>query len=196
MGASAGGRPSRCWRGWQSPYALATLPEHRWRSPERMRIAVLGVGLIGGSIGLAARTRAGANVRGYDPDPDVRARALALGAIDEQADDIAGAVAGAQVVFIAAPVGELLRTVRQALESAGPDCVVTDVGSTKRALADAAADERFVGGHPLAGAETAGVRHAREDLFEGAIWYLSPKAGTSGELYERLHRICKGLGAQ
>ncbi len=162
-----------------------------------MRIAVLGVGLIGGSIGLAARTRAGASVRGYDPDPDVRARALALGAIDEQADDIAGAVAGAQVVFIAAPVGELPRTVKQALESAGPDCVVTDVGSTKRALADAARDERFVGGHPLAGAETAGVEHARENLFDGATWYLTPaKGSTAGVLYERLHRLLSRLGAR
>jgi prephenate dehydrogenase len=162
-----------------------------------MRIAVLGVGLIGGSIGLAARTRAGASVRGYDPDADVRARALALGVIDEQADDIAGAVAGAQVVFVAAPVGELPRTVKQALESAGPYCVVTDVGSTKRALADAAADERFVGGHPLAGAETAGVEHAREDLFDGATWYLTPaKGSTAGVLYERLHRLLSRLGAR
>ncbi len=162
-----------------------------------MRIAVLGVGLIGGSIGLAARARAGASVRGYDPDPDVRARALALGVIDEQADDIAGAVASAQVVFVAAPVGEMLRTVKQALESAGPDCVVTDVGSTKRVLADAAADERFVGGHPLAGAETAGVEHAREDLFDGATWYLTPaKGSTAGVLYERLHRLLSRLGAR
>jgi prephenate dehydrogenase len=162
-----------------------------------MRIAVLGVGLIGGSIGLAARTRAGASVRGYDPDPDVRARALALGVIDEQADDITGAVAGAQVVFVAAPVGELLRTVKQALDSAGPDCVVTDVGSTKRVLADAASDERFVGGHPLAGAETAGVEHAREDLFDGATWYLTPaKGSTAGVLYERLHRLLSRFGAR
>ena len=63
---------------------------------------------------------------------------------------------------------------RLALAGAGPDCVVSDVGSTKRVLADAGADERFVGGHPLAGAETAGVEHAREDLFEGATWYLTP----------------------
>jgi prephenate dehydrogenase len=162
-----------------------------------MRIAVLGVGLIGGSIGLAARTRAGASVRGYDPDPDVRARALALGAIDEQADDIAGAVAGAQVVFIAAPVGELLSAVTQALESAGPDCVVTDVGSTKRVIAGVGADERFIGGHPLAGAEGAGVEHAREDLFDGATWYLTPaKGSTAGVLYERLHRLLGRFGAR
>jgi prephenate dehydrogenase len=162
-----------------------------------MRIAVLGVGLIGGSIGLAARTRAGASVRGYDPDPDVRKRALALGAIDEPADDIAGAVAGADVVFAATPVGALGETVRLALESAGPDCVVTDVGSTKRVLAAAATDERFVGGHPLAGAETAGVEHAREDLFDGATWYLTPaKGSTAGVLYERLHRLLGRFGAR
>jgi prephenate dehydrogenase len=162
-----------------------------------MRIAVLGVGLIGGSIGLAARTRAGASVRGYDPDPDVCARALALGAIDEQADDVAGAVAGADVVFAATPVGALGETVRLALESAGPDCVVSDVGSTKQALADAASDERFVGGHPLAGAETAGVEHAREDLFDGATWYLTPaKGSTAGVLYERLHRLLGRFGAR
>jgi prephenate dehydrogenase len=162
-----------------------------------MRIAVLGVGLIGGSIGLAARTRAGASVRGYDPDPDVCALALALGAIDEQADDVAGAVAGADVVFAATPVGALGETVRLALESAGSDCVVSDVGSTKRALADAASDERFVGGHPLAGAETAGVEHAREDLFDGATWYLTPaKGSTAGVLYERLHRLLGRFGAR
>ncbi|HWJ49521.1 MAG TPA: prephenate dehydrogenase/arogenate dehydrogenase family protein, partial [Solirubrobacteraceae bacterium] len=119
-----------------------------------MKIAVVGVGLIGGSIGLAARERAGAEVCGFDPDERVRARALELGAIDTQAGDVAGAVDGADVVFVAAPVGALAETVRLALDAAGPDCVVSDVGSTKRVLADVGADERFIGGHPLAGAET------------------------------------------
>jgi prephenate dehydrogenase len=161
-----------------------------------LRVAILGIGLIGGSIGLAARRRAGAQVCGYDPDPVVRARALALGAIDEQAPDLAAAVHGADVVFAAAPVGALPETVRDALAGAAPECVVSDVGSTKRQLGAAAADERFVGGHPLAGAETAGVEHAREDLFDGATWYLTPTQGTSGVLYERLHRLLVSLGAQ
>jgi len=161
-----------------------------------LKVAILGVGLIGGSIGLAARGRADAEVCGYDPDERVRAAALELGAIDTQAADVAGAVAGADVVFVAAPVGALVETVRLALESAGPDCVVSDVGSTKRALADAARDERFIGGHPLAGAETAGVEHARADLFEGATWYLTPaKGATAGVLYERLHRLLSRFGA-
>ncbi len=154
------------------------------------------MGLIGGSIGLAARRRAGATVSGYDPDPQASAAALKLGAIDEQAPDIAAAVAGAQVVFAAAPVGVLAATVREALALAGEDCVVSDVGSTKLALQDAREDPRFVGGHPLAGAETAGVEHAREDLFAGATWYLTPAPGVNRALYERLESLIEGLGAR
>jgi prephenate dehydrogenase len=161
-----------------------------------VKVAVVGVGLIGGSIGLAAR-RADAEVCGYDPDPRVGKAALHLGAIDTQAPDIAGAVEGADVVFVAAPVGALAETVREALDGAGPDCVVSDVGSTKRVVADAGADERFVGGHPLAGAETAGVEHARADMFEGVTWYLTPaKGSTAGVLYERLHRLLTSFGAK
>jgi prephenate dehydrogenase len=162
-----------------------------------LKVAVLGVGLIGGSIGLAARQRAGAEVCGYDPDERVRESALALGAIDTQASDISSAVVAADVVFVAAPVGALETTVHAALQEAPPDCVVSDVGSTKRALTDAGADERFIGGHPLAGAETAGVEHARADLFAGATWYLTPARGnTAGVLYERLHRLLVSFGAQ
>jgi prephenate dehydrogenase len=157
---------------------------------------VLGVGLIGGSIGLAARRRAGARVCGYDPDERVLATALALGAIDTAASDIAGAVADADVVFVAAPVGALAQTVRLALAGAAADCVVSDVGSTKRVLTDAGSDERFIGGHPLAGAESSGVEHAREELFDGAVWYLTPGANSVGALYERLHRLLTTIGAR
>lgn len=162
-----------------------------------MNVAVLGVGLIGGSIGLASRRRAGAFVTGFDPDPGVLAAALELGAIDAGAADLAAAVADAEVVFAAAPVGRLPETVSAALAAAGADCVVSDVGSTKRLLSAAGADERFIGGHPLAGAETAGVEHAREDLFDGATWYLTPARGsTAGVLYERLHRLLAAIGAR
>ncbi len=161
-----------------------------------MKLAVLGVGLIGGSIGLAARGRTGAEVCGHDPDGEVLDRALQLGAIDTRSSSIAEALDGAEVVFVAAPVGALAEAVAAALAAAGSDCVVSDVGSTKRLLAAAGADGRFIGGHPLAGAETAGVEHAREDLFDGATWYLTPAEGaTAGVLYERLHRLLIGLGA-
>jgi prephenate dehydrogenase len=161
-----------------------------------LKVAILGVGLIGGSIGLAASRRAGAEVRGYDPDERVGEKALELGAIDARAADVAGAVADADIVFVAAPVGALPEMVGQALASAGRDCVVSDVGSTKRVVADAGADERFIGGHPLAGAETSGVENAREDLFDGATWYLTPARGTAGVLYERLHGLLRRIGAQ
>jgi prephenate dehydrogenase len=161
-----------------------------------VKVAVLGVGLIGGSIGLAARARAGAEVCGYDPDPAACATALRLGAIDRQAPDVATAVAGADVVFAAAPIGALEQVVSEALAAAGPDCAISDVGSTKLALADARADRRFVGGHPLAGAETAGVASAREDLFAGAIWYLTPTAAGDPALYERLRGLIERLGAR
>jgi prephenate dehydrogenase len=163
------------------------------RSP---RLAVLGVGLIGGSVGRAARERTGAAVAGWDPDPGVSARACALGALDEAASSPQAAVAGAEAVVVATPVSALPGAVAEALAAAGPDTVVTDVGSTKRAVVAACgADPRFVGGHPLAGAETAGVEHARADLFDGATWYLTPTARTSGMLYERLHRLLTSWGA-
>jgi prephenate dehydrogenase len=86
--------------------------------------------------------------------------------------------------------------VAEALTAAGSETVVTDAGSTKRALVDAIDDERFVGGHPVAGAETAGVENARADLFDGAAWYLTPRPTTSGILFERLHRLITSFGAR
>ena len=165
-----------------------------------MRIALVGVGLIGGSIGLAARERLDASVAAFDPSREALEVALERGAIDRFSEDVAGAVSDAEAVFVAAPVGVLPRAANEALAAAPQDCVVTDVGSTKRAIV-AALDaggraSQFVGGHPLAGAETSGVRHARADLFEGATWYLTPTSSTSGILYERLHRLLHGLGAR
>jgi prephenate dehydrogenase len=161
-----------------------------------LRIAIVGVGLIGGSIGLAARERLGAEVVGFDPAPGVLDAALEVGALDRAAPDAAAALAGAEAAFVAAPVGALPAAIRAALDAAGEDCVVSDVGSTKRAVVEGVRDERFIGGHPLAGAATAGVRHARAGLFDGATWYLTPTATTRGTLYERLHRLLSGLGAR
>ena len=161
-----------------------------------LKVAILGVGLIGGSIGLAARERAGAEVCGYDPDAGACEAALEMGAIDTRAADIPAAVAGAQAVFAAAPVGVLSEVVPQALAHAPSDCVVSDVGSTKLALEHAREDRRFIGGHPLAGAETAGVRHARANLFDGAVWYLTPSQMTDETLYERLSGLIEDLGAR
>lgn len=162
-----------------------------------MKVAVLGVGLIGGSIGLAARRRLDAEVVGCGRSPERLARAVELGAIDRAAGSVAEACAGADLVFCAGPVALLPAQAREALAASGPDTVVTDVGSTKGELVAAVGgDERFIGGHPLAGAETAGVENAREDLFEGARWYLTPTERSSGLLYDRLQRALSALGAR
>jgi prephenate dehydrogenase len=162
-----------------------------------VRVGVVGVGLIGGSIGLAARERLGASVAGFDASGDALSVAVDRGAVDQACSDVASVVEGADVVFVAVPVGRLASVLGDVLSVAGSGCVVSDVGSTKRAVVSAAGgDPRFVGGHPLAGAETAGVAHARADLFEGATWYLTPTALTSGVLYERLHRLLRALGAR
>jgi prephenate dehydrogenase len=126
-------------------------------------------------------------VRGVDPDP------AAAGAVDALTD-LASALDGAEIAVVATPLGVLPQTLDAVLAAAPADCVVTDVGSAKRvAVRD---DERFVGGHPLAGSERAGVEHAREDLFDGATWYLTPTPRSSGLLYERLHRFVSALGAR
>jgi prephenate dehydrogenase len=162
-----------------------------------MKVAVLGVGLIGGSIGLAAREHVdSAEVVGFGRDPGRLATAIELGAIDRAAGSLAEAVEGAGLCFACAPVEVLPELVQAALDAAGPDCVVTDVGSTKQGLLAAVDDQRFVGGHPIAGAETAGVEHARADLFQGAVWYLTPLPHSSGLLYQRLHRFVVDVGAR
>jgi prephenate dehydrogenase len=145
-----------------------------------VRVAVVGVGLIGGSIALAARDRLDADVRESDPALD--------GLSVEQALD------GAEAAFVAAPLGVLGDVIDDVLAAAPADCVVSDVGSVKAPLLRD--DERFCGGHPLAGSEQRGRDHARADLFEGATWYLTPTSRTGGILLERLHRVIAGLGAR
>ncbi len=163
-----------------------------------MRIAVLGLGLIGGSIGLAAR-REGIEVAGYDPDPDVLATALERGAIDRGAASVAGALGEADVAFACAPVGALAELVEAVLDAAGEECAVSDVGSTKRSLLAAlgarAGDRRLIGGHPMAGAERGGIAAARAELFDGAAWCLMPPAPGAEHAAARLRALIETLGA-
>jgi prephenate dehydrogenase len=160
-----------------------------------VKVAIVGVGLIGGSIGLAARQRLGAQVSGYDPTPAAGEAAVERGAIHTAAESLEEAVADADFAFVAAPVHVLPQVVAETVAVAPPECVVTDVGSVKRGLVQAVDHPRFIGGHPLSGAETAGVEHARADLFQDATWYLTPTATTQGTAYERLHRLITRLGA-
>lgn len=161
-----------------------------------MRIAVIGVGLIGGSIGLAARERLGAETVGFDPDAPALTRARERGAITRVARSPEEAVDDADACFIAAPVGALPELVRRVLGSAPERCVVSDVGSTKRAVVEGIVDPRFIGGHPMAGAETAGIEQARADLFEDATWYFMSDADTDHEMMSKLVRLITAFGAR
>jgi prephenate dehydrogenase len=158
-------------------------------------VTVIGTGLIGASAALAAR-RAGAQVQGWDPDPDILSRAKEREAV-EPAATMADAVVGADLVLVAAPVAELPHVVRDVLALADPGCAVTDVGSTKSAVCTAAGDDaRFVGGHPICGAETRGPDRANAELFEGATWFLTPTAGTGPDLLRAVHGFVTALGAR
>jgi len=160
------------------------------------RLAVVGTGLIGASVGLAARQAGIASVAGYDPDADALATAVARGAVDEQAGSLEEALTNADLALVAAPVTAVPAQVAAALRASGDRCTVTDVGSTKGAVCRAAAGERrFIGGHPVCGSEARGPAHANPDLFRGATWFLTPVATTDPERYRSLHGFVAALGA-
>ncbi len=162
-----------------------------------MRLAVVGTGLIGASAALAARRSGTAEaVVGWDEDPEVLDLAVERDAI-EPAASIAEALANADVALVAVPVAELPSVVRTVLEAAPPECTVTDVGSTKGAVCDAVGDDpRFVGGHPICGAEARGPGSASPDLFEGATWFLTPLTATEPSRYRAAHGFAVALGAR
>lgn len=159
-------------------------------SPEAgaRRAAVVGTGLIGGSIGLGLRAR-GWHVTGRDADPGRAARAVELGALDAVGDDPA-----AELTFVATPVSAVVAEAKAVLAAGGG--VVTDVGSVKAPVVAGVADPRFVGGHPMAGSEQEGVDGARPDLFEGATWVLTPAPGTDATAYTQVRAVVTSLGAE
>ena len=162
-----------------------------------MRLAVVGTGLIGASAALAARRSGTAEaVVGWDEDPEVLDLAVGRDAV-EPASSVAAALEGADLALVAVPVAELPSVVRSVLDAAPADCTVTDVGSTKGSVCDAVGDDpRFVGGHPICGAEARGPGSASADLFEGATWFLTPLTTTEPSRYRDAHAFAVALGAR
>ena len=157
-------------------------------------VAIVGTGLIGASVALAARRAGVEDVRGFDPDDAALAAAAERGAVDA-AGSIAEAVGDVELAVVAAPVTVLPRSVAEVLAAAG-DATVTDVGSTKGGVVrTAGADTRFIGGHPVCGSEARGASNARAELFEGATWFLTPVAATDANRYAELHAFVSSLGA-
>jgi len=157
------------------------------------RLAIVGTGLVGTSVALAAR-RAGTTCRGFDGDRATLERAAALGSF-ATAHSLDEAVGDAELVVVAVPVAAAPAVVGDVLAAAGPDTVVTDVASTKRALA-AIEDARFVPGHPVAGGVSGGPARAAADLFDSATWFLTPTAASSAESVELVERFVSSLGAR
>lgn len=164
------------------------------------RTAILGTGLIGGSIGLGLKAAAPeGEVVGYDPDPGATAAAVDLGAVDRSVPDPAAAVEGAALVVLAGPVDAVPGLVSAIAGAVPPGAVVTDVGSAKAAAVaagEAAFGTAFVGGHPMAGSERHGIDAAASDLFVDAWWILTPTRRTAPQAYARVADMVGLLGAK
>jgi prephenate dehydrogenase len=163
------------------------------------RMAIVGLGLIGGSIALAARrARAAAVIVGVDNEAVLR-NALARGVVDVASERL-DIVAGADLVILAAPVQENVKLIREVARYVSTATIMTDVGSTKRATVEAAASLKgsltFVGGHPIAGAASCGIDSAAADLFGGRPWVLTADARTPRQALTRLCAFVRALGAE
>jgi len=163
------------------------------------KVAIVGLGLVGGSIALAIRQNWPSGlVIGVD-EKDVLERAMVRHAIDVAADDPV-VIAEADLVVLAAPVRQNVELLAELGEHIHGPAVVTDVSSTKRAVVEAARilppRLTFVGGHPLGGAPRGGIDYARADLFSGRPWLFTPVNDSSGDALDRLGRFVTAFGAK
>lgn len=166
------------------------------------RAAIIGVGLIGGSIGQALRTRGLAKrVVGIGRSESRLSEAVRFGAVDEFTTDVAHGVARADVAIVCTPVTGIAKVVRLLAESGPEGLLVTDAGSTKRAIVEAVeSDERgravFVGGHPIAGSERQGVEFSDAELFEGRACAVTPTDRTPVDRLERAKEFWEAVGCR
>jgi prephenate dehydrogenase len=164
------------------------------------RLSIIGVGLLGGSIGLAVKSAAmPCHVVGYGHRRATLDKALASGAIDEAADTPAAAISGADLVILCTPVGLFRQNLADIAPALARGAIVTDVGSTKRGVVQAAAQilpkhARFVGSHPMAGSEKRGIDFARADLFQGARCILTPDDSTDAQAQAAVAGFWRTLG--
>jgi prephenate dehydrogenase len=168
------------------------------------RVAIVGLGLIGGSLAAALRqARVVGQVAGFDTDGEQRRLALHMRVVDEAPKTVEQAVAGADLVVIAVPVLHTREALKSCIGSLKPGATVTDVGSTKQSvLADVAAvcggalPDWFVAGHPIAGTEKSGVANSLPDLFRGHRVILTPHAGAAARAVELTTQVWSACGAR
>lgn len=198
--SGAGTAPPRAVRTWH----LGFLPRVPFNRPVAAgHVSILGVGLLGGSLGLALRQRGlAARVTGHVRRAESVAAVLAAGAADAATTDLAAAVRGAGLVVLCTPVAQMGGLVRALAPHLAPGAVVTDVGSVKASVLAAveaplhAAGARFVGGHPMAGGEKTGVGAARAGLFDGAVCVVTPTPQTDPAAAEVVRGLWRGVGAR
>jgi len=167
------------------------------------QLTILGVGLLGGSVGLAAKARGAAlRIRGVGRDERNLARALSCGAIDSFSTDVTEAVADADIVVICTPVDCIAADVLDVANAAPAHCLITDVGSTKGNILAALAGKlsaigpTFIPAHPLAGSEKRGSANASADLFVDRLVITTPTADTDGEATAAIEYFWRQLGAR
>jgi cyclohexadieny/prephenate dehydrogenase len=165
------------------------------------RVALIGLGLIASSMGHAMKAAGAAGeITGFAQTAASRAAALELGFVDRVAASAAAAVAGADLVVLAVPVGAMGALAAEIAPHLVPGATVTDVGSVKQAVIEAVAPQlpagvHFVPGHPLAGTEHSGPRSGFATLFRNRWWLLTPLPGTDPAAVERLAALCRAMGA-
>ena len=163
-----------------------------------MNVFVIGVGLMGGSLGLALRSR-GHRVVAWDSDAETLERCIAMGAADAASTDFARSCAECDIAVVAVPVSQVAEQVAAALNAGAP--VVTDVGSVKAPIVAAvnaltSRSEYFVAGHPMAGSEQDGLDGADADLFVGATWVLTPTERTNQDAHTSARSLALLVGAE
>lgn len=165
-------------------------------------IAIVGVGLIGASIGLALRRRGLADrIVGIGRNAQRLQTALDMGAVTEISTELAEGAAGAQLIVVCTPVGHVASHVRQAAAASPAGALITDAGSTKDVIcrelaATPGLAARFVGSHPMAGSEKSGAQYGRDDLFVDRVTVVTPREETPEELVLRIEAFWQSLGSR
>lgn len=167
------------------------------------KIAIIGMGLIGGSIGLALKNSNASNLEiiGHDVNPQAAKTAAKRGAIDHAVFRLFEAVDGASMVIIATPVLAIRETLELIKDMVSPGCVVTDTGSTKEAILTWAeeylpSEVSFVGGHPMAGRETSGIAAADPSIFQGSRYVIIPGRSATKEAVDAVLNLITIVGAR
>ena len=166
----------------------------------KQKVAIIGLGLIGGSIGLAIKHKIDAQVIGFDINPNSATTALAMGAID-QAGSFPESVQQADLIFIATPISQVVKTMGKIMPWIKKDTIITDVASVKQSIISRISkltrpDITFIGGHPMAGKEITGISGAESDLFVNRTWVLNPSLEVNPNHLKTLQDLIIELGAK